>query len=383
MKKNIVLLIVLIVIFFGISIYYAVNKYNADKKSENTIKIGSTLPLTGNSAVWGVPTKEGIELAMHNYNAKGGYKGSKIEVVFEDTKADPKTGVSAINKLISSDKVSAIIDNSNSSVTLAMAPIANNNKVILLPTGSSSPDITNAGDFIFRIWNSDALEGKVIANFIYKTECVKNISLIVVNNNYGIGLKESFVKQFSKLQGKINTTEYFDETTTDFKTIASKVLESKPEGIYIVCYPKQGAGILKQLKELGNTAKLYGAVAFEDNQLLELAGNAANGLKFPLPSPVDTTERFYLEFKNDFEKYFRKDVPFLAAEGFDGFNVIMKAIELSGGYSGPDIKKGLSQIKNYKGVSGLIEFDENGDVNKPFGIREVKNNKFQWYLRKY
>ena len=320
---------------------------------------------------------------MHIYNAKGGYKGSKIEVVFEDTKGDPKTGVSAITKLISSDNVSAIIDNSNSSVTLAMAPIANNNKVVLLPTGSSSPDITNAGDFIFRIWNSDVLEGKVIANFIYKSENVKNISLLVVNNNYGSGLKKAFVKQFSKLQGKIITTEFFDETTTDFKTITSKVLESKPEGIYIICYPKQGAGILRQLKELGNTAKLYGAVGFEDNQLLELAGNAANGLKFPLPSPVDTTENFYLEFKNNFEKHFNKKVPFLAAEGFDGFNVIIRAIELSGGYTGLDIKKGLSQIDNYKGVSGIIEFDKNGDVNKSFGIREVNDNRFEWLIRKF
>jgi len=386
MKNKWKLIIALIIIaFFSIGILYLVDKEkkNNDINKEHIV-LGSTLPLTGNSAVWGVPTKEGIKLALELYNEKGGYKGHKVKVIFEDTKGDPKTGVTAINKLISTDKVIGIIDNSNSAVTLAMAPIANKNKVILLPTGSSSPDITNAGEYIFRIWNSDALEGEIMASYIFTNEKIKTVGILVVNNSYGLGLSNVYKEKFTELGGKISDEEFFDEKESNFKTYISKLLKTNPEGIYIICYPKQGAEILKELKELGNKSKLFGAVAFEDNQLLELAGDAADGLKFPLPSPVDTTNVNYKYFKKNFEQKFHKKVPFLAAEGYDGFNVIMKAIELSGSYkSGDDIKNGLTEIKGYQGVSGLIKFDKNGDVHKPYGIRMIKNSKFAWYIPKY
>src|SRR5438552_4072539 len=130
------------------------------------IKIGAVLPLTGNSALWGVPTKEGVELATEIVNAKGGVNGRKIQVIFEDSTGDPKTAISAVQKLLKTDGVCAIVDNSNSSVTLAIAPVMEQNHTVLLVTGASSPKIAKAGDYIFRIWNSDALEGELIAKYV-------------------------------------------------------------------------------------------------------------------------------------------------------------------------------------------------------------------------
>lgn len=367
MKKIIVILISILLIV------------SCNQQEKETIKIGAILPLTGNSAIWGIPTKEGIELATENLNKEGGIEGKKVKVIFEDTKADPVTATKAIQKLISVDKVIAVIDNSNSSVTLAVAPIVEKNKIPLLVTGASSPKIKYAGDYIFRIWNSDALEGEFMAEFIHNKFNFNNIAIIYVNNNYGVGLKKSFTQSFDKLGGRTNVIETFEENSIDFKTQCSKVISSNPEAIYLICYPKQGAILLKQLKELGNTIQIFGAVAFEDQTLLENAGDAANGLIFPLPAPVDTTLQIYNQFKIDYVLKYNKPVQFLSPEGYDGFNVIAKALKMSSIDDPQNLKDSLYKIINYEGVSGLISFDSYGEVNKPFKLRVVNNNRFEWY----
>ncbi len=352
---------------------------SCNQQKKETIKIGAILPLTGNSAIWGVPTKEGIDLAAEIFNKEGGIEGKKVEIIYEDTKADPVTATKSIQKLFSVDKVIAVIDNSNSSVTLAVSPIVEKNKIPLLVTGASSPKIKDAGDYVFRIWNSDALEGEFMANLVYNKFKFNNIALIYVNNNYGVGLKDAFIQSYQKFGGKTEIIETFEENSIDFKTQCSKVISSNPEAIYLVCYPKQGALLLKQLKELGNTKQIFGAVAFEDPTLLENAGNAANGLIFPLPAPVDTTLKNYNYFKTNYTKKYDKPVQFLAPEGFDGFNIIIKALKMSSIKDSQHLKDNLYKITSYNGVSGLISFDSYGEVHKPFGIRTVNNDRFEWY----
>ncbi|MCE1164622.1 MAG: penicillin-binding protein activator [Bacteroidetes bacterium] len=347
--------------------------------NDNVLKIGAILPLTGNSAVWGIPTKEGIELSASLINNKGGIEGKKIEIIFEDTKADPTTATNAVQKLISIDKVISIIDNSNSSVTLAVAPIVEKSKIPLLVTGASSPKIKDAGDYIFRIWNSDDLEGEFMANYVFDSLKMRRIAIIYVNNNYGVGLSNVFSNSFVNRSGMIVSKETFEESSIDFKTQINKVLLHNFDALYLVCYPKQGAILLKQLKELGNNKQILGAVAFEDPTLLENSGNAAEGLLFPLPAPVDSLNSNYIEFKNAFYDKYKKTIPFLAAEGYDGLSVLIISILIGKSSNPEDIKNNLYKIQKYNGVSGLISFDTFGEVHKPFGIRIIKNNKFEWY----
>ena len=127
-----------------------------------------------------------------------GFNGKIIEVIYEDTKGDPKVAVSALQKLITIDKVNYVIDNSMSSVTLAVAPVAEENKVVLLSTGGSSPKISKAGNYIFRIWNSDDLEGAVTAGFILDSIKMTHLAILYSNNEYGNGLNEVFRNVFFK-----------------------------------------------------------------------------------------------------------------------------------------------------------------------------------------
>lgn len=343
------------------------------------IKIGAILPLTGDVAVWGNNTKEGIDLAVEKINHAGGINGSKIKIIYEDSQALPQHGVSAIRKLITVDKIPAVIDDSVSSVTLAMAPIAEENRVVILATGATAPAISDAGDYIFRIWNSDALEGEVMAKYVYDKLNLRKVAILYVNNDYGKGLDEVFRREFSKKGGEILISESFDQSATDFRSQLAKIKEEAPDAIYLVGYPREVPQCLKQIKELGIQVKVLSTVAFEDPHIVEIAKDAAEGVIYPFPVEPSKEDPALREFLSGYDKKYGKEPGITCDVGYDAVNMIVEAIRLSGGTKGDEIQRGLMMIKDYHGASGLMEFDEKGDVHKPMGMKIVKGGKFEWY----
>jgi len=348
-------------------------------KNEKEIKIGAILPLTGDVAVWGNNTKEGIDLAVEKINNSGGINESKVEIIYEDSKALPSEGVSAIRKLITVDKVSSIIDNSVSSITLAMAPIAENNNVVILATGATAPEISEAGEYIFRIWNSDAEEGTVMADYAYDKLGLRNVAILYVNNDYGKGLNDVFNKEFLERGGKILTSQMFEQSEKDFRTQLTKIKENNPDAVYLVGYPREVPQCLKQMKELRLNVKVLSTVAFEDPHILEIAKDAAEEVIYPYPiTPIEEDTALQVFLTGYLNKY-NKEPGITCDVGYDAVNMIALAIELSGSSKGEDIQKGLMMIKNYHGASGVIEFDKNGDVHKPIGMKTVKDGQFVWF----
>jgi len=343
---------------------------------EGRITIGATLPLSGDAAAWGKNTQEGIELALQEINASGGVLGKQIVVVYEDTQALPKEGVSAYRKLVSVDGVPAIIDDSVSGVTLAMAPMAEKDNVVILATGATAPKISEAGEYIFRIWNSDAYEGEISADYAFDTLGLRSVAILYINNEYGKGLEEVFKSRFESRGGNVPISEAFGQNSTDMRTQLSKIQASNPDGLYLVGYPKEIPIALRQARELGLNVSLLGTVAMQDPQLLESAGYAAEGLMFPYPQ--DPTGEQVDHFKQAFQKQYGKEPGITADVGYDAIKMIVIAIELSGGTTGEDIRIGLNMLKDYPGVSGTMTFDENGDVHKPMGIKIVEGGMFVW-----
>lgn len=350
--------------------------FGCKKEEPKEIKIGATLPLSGDAAVWGNNTREGIELAVEEINSAGGVLGKKIKVVYEDTQALPDKGVSAYRKLTKVDKVPTIIDDSVSSVTLAMAPLAQKDNVVILATGATAPKISEAGKYIFRIWNSDAYEGEVAAQYACTTLNLRKVAILFINNDYGKGLEGVFKTEFARFGGEIVTSESFEQNSTDMRSQVTKIKNSSPDGLYIIGYPKETPIALRQIKELGLKAKLIGTVAMNDPKLIETAGDSVEGLIFPYPRDPSGqhVEQFGIKFNNKYDK----DPGITADVGYDAVKMIVKAIELAKDYSGEDIRKGLNMLKNFPGVSGVMTFDENGDVHKPMGMKIVTAGEFAW-----
>ena len=355
--------LIVVIVILAIAIPLSMKK-PAEKE---VIKIGILTPLTGDAAVWGVEVKNGAEIAYDEIkNAK--IDGRKIELIYEDDQCDATTGVNAIQKLINVDKVKITGGTVCSSVVLAAAKILEDNKVIHLSAGASNPAITNAGDYIFRIWPSDSFEGKKIAEFAVDDLKIKSVGILYINNEYGVGLKEAFTKAFN---GKIKIAESFEPNAKDFKTQLTKIKAQDIDAIYFVANPQEAPLILKQIKEMGiNKTILANGPAMEATDTLKAAGETAEGV-FYAQAKQETTE----EFKTKYKEKFGKDAGFASDLGYDVVKILFNAISYCKGDDTNCIKNFLYNVKDYRGASSIITFDENGDVIVPFVIKQVKEGR--------
>jgi len=375
MKRNIWIGIGIIVVV-ALAIVLIVTQ---TKKEPGEIKIGAILPLTGDAAKWGETSKKGIDLAVEEINKAAGLKGRKVKVIYEDDQGSVKASTDAMTKLAAVDKVPLVIGTLFSSATLAIAPIAEKNKVVLLSPASTAPKITEAGNYIFRNCASDLLEGKEMAQFARENLKLGKIAVIYINNDYGVGLKDVFEAEFRNLGGMIAAFESFEQGGTDFRTQLTKIKAGKSEAIYMPGYPPEMARILRQARELGITTQFLSIVIFEDPTILEIAGDAAEGAIFSsrVYDPK-SGETVVCNFVEAYKAKYESAPDIYAGLAYDAMRIVALAIE-RGGVKSDGIKNALYGIKDFPGVTGTTTFDENGDVIKPIKMKALKSGKFIWY----
>ena len=349
---------------------------NNQQSGKEKYQIGTIIVLTGSAAQYGQWMKNGLELAKDEINSKGGINGHQIELVYEDDKTEAQSAVSAMNKLDATLNSPVVIAALTSKSTLAIAPIAESKKKVLFAVCASSPDLTNSGDYIFRNWPSDNEEGRLMAEYAYNTLGYRNIVELTINNDYGLGLKKVFAQKFVELGGAIVSSEEFPENATDFRSVLARLKSQKFDAIYMPSHAKEVATFLKQMKENNLDYKVLGNVAYESPDLLNIAGNAAEGVIFTTPAfNPDSKDTTIQTFTTAYEKRFGSKPENFAAHAYDALKIIALAIE-KGGYTSDGIKSELYKISNYPGVSGMTTFDKNGDVQKPAIIKQVKNGQF-------
>lgn len=367
--KTILWLVAILIIIGGI--WYGMSRKPAEKE---VIKIGAILPLSGEAAVWGENAKSGIELAKEQINNAGGINGRKIKVIYEDTKCEPATGVSVIQKLINFDEVQAVIGGICSSVTLATAPIADQNEVVLITPGSSADSISQAGQYIFRNYPKNSQFLNKIIEIIEKLD-KKRVAILYVNNDYGLGLKDYALERIPR--EKIVLVETHNQKETDFRTTLTKLKAVNSEIVILATYYTDGSLILKQSKEKGIETLFMGTDCFDDPKVIEIAGRAADGIIFSTVG-LGFAPRF-LEFQQLYKEKYGQEPVFLSDFGYDTLNIIVEAIK-KGNYNGEIIKNYLYSMKDYSGASNIISFDENGDLINPlFILKTIKNGQFVLY----
>jgi len=347
-----------------------------------TIKIGAILPLTGDISEYGKRTKMGIDLAIDEINGNGSPFKNRYNIVYEDDKGVPKDGVNSVQKLIDINKINYIIGSVSSTVTLAILPIIDQRKVILFSPAASSPKLTGMSSYFFRDWPSDLLEATVLSDFAFKTLKFKKISILYVNNDYGIGLRNEFIRHFKELGGSILNDESYAQSATDFRSQLDKIKNSKPEAIYLSGYHREMAIATKQIKEVGIPCQILGNADYGVQELLEMTGTASEGAIFSIPEylPNDTTSSIK-HFTMEFRKKYGKEPSIFEANGYDALMVIAQAIDAVGNDT-KRVSDFISSLKHFKGASGDISFDQKREVVKPITIKTVENGAFINFLNK-
>lgn len=343
-------------------------------------KIGAMLPLSGDAASYGDEGRKGIDLAVEEINAGGGIKGRQLKVIYEDSRAASKEGAAAMQKLATVDKVPAVIGGITSAETLAAAPIAERNKVVLLSPTASAPKISDAGEFIFRIWPSDTAEGTTLANFAYNSLGLLKVAILHLKNEYGVAIKDVFTKRFTFLGGTVVATESYGEQDTDFRSQLDKIKATKPQAIYLISYYKDAALVFRQAREKGIKVQFLGTTAIEEPKMVELAGDAAEGVIYPLAGGFDkkSTSEIVRKFYESYRRKYNEEPGWVAAQCYDTVKLIAYCME-KGGLKGPAIQSVMAQIRDYRGATGDISFDEKGDVIKQVVIKTIRNGQFVPY----
>lgn len=357
-----------LIVFLLITLCITSCKTNSDE-----IVIGAILPLTGDAASYGISAREGYELAIHEINMQNPDK--KIIIKFEDSKASAKEAVSAYLKLKNIDNPPIIFGLLSSPEVLSVSPIAEKDKTIIFSSGASSPLISSAGEYVFRNVPSDLLEATLMAETAIGKLNLKKIAIIYINSDYGIGAQSKFKQRYEELGGQIIAEESFIANQTDFKTNLLKIKNSNPDGIYFIGYKELGR-MVKQAKELNIKAQYLSNALFEDPEILEISGNAAEGLIFTTfyfdpESDDQRTKSFVQNYK---DKYGKLPDGFAVA-AYDAIHVVFNALE-DNVISSETIRSSLYLLSSFDGLLGDFSFDSNGDVILPVKLKTISNNKF-------
>ena len=357
MKNIIIALIIIVAIWIGWSVYQT-------SAPTAVVKIGVMIPLTGDVATYGESVKNAITYAASQVDS------DNIEIIFEDSKCEGKDAANAINKLINIDKASVIIGELCSGATLAAAPIAEQNQVVLISPASTSPDITNAGEYIFRTIPSDALQGAFAADLVHAQDA-QRLAVIYSNDDYGQGFEAVLREKFSELGGTVVASEAVDRGSTDARTQLTKIRAANPDAVYIISNSTAATvAILKQMKEVGIVnIPVLGSEGLRSPDIIEGAGVAAEGLI------VSSVSSGTSDFITGYNQVYGTDPGPFAAQAYDAFMIIVQAIN-AGAVTGTEIKEAIAGV-TYEGASGTISFDDNGDVTGGYDVVLVNDGKFK------
>jgi branched-chain amino acid transport system substrate-binding protein len=335
-----------------------------------TIKVGVLLPLTGSQAKFGEIEKRSFEMAAEEINAKGGVKGKKIELLFEDDTGKPDVGRSGVEKLISREKVPVITGGYSSSVTAAATPVAQQFKVPFVVCTGSADDITEKKyDYVFRI-NPPASEyPNAVQSFLQEVaKDVKTAALLYENSSFGQSSSKSFEEDAKRLGLKIVVKEGYQAGAIDFKPILTKVKAANPDMIYMVSYVMDASLLMRQSKELRINPKMFvgGGAGFTLPEFAKSAGDASDGVfsatlwieTLPFPGAK--------EYFNKFKKKYGAETEYHGAEAYAAMYVVADALQRAKSITPKDVRDALAttDMKTAFGPVKFVSYDKKTQQNK-------------------
>jgi branched-chain amino acid transport system substrate-binding protein len=352
---------------------------DARPAADDVILLGEVGSLTGSEAAFGISTRNGIELALEEVNAAGGVKGKKVAVRVYDNQSKPEEAAAAATRLITQDKVVAILGEVASSNSLAMAPKAQEAKVPMVSPSSTNPRVTEVGDYIFRVCFIDPFQGAVMARYAHEKLGFKTVAILTDKKSaYSEGLTEVFKKKFTDLGGTIVGIEAYGKGDTDFRAQLTNVKKLKPEGLYVPGYYQDVALIADQAQQLGVKVTMMGGDGWDSQKLFELGGEAVEGAYVSNHYSADDPSPRVQDFIRKYQARFKAVPDSLAALGYDAAMVVIDAMKRAPDLSGPALRDAIAATKDFPGVAGTITLDENRNPVKPAVVLKVEGGKFKY-----
>ena len=362
---------------FGLAVVLSM----ATGAAAENIRIGVASPFTGDLAAYGDNIKAGVSLKLKEINDAGGINGQQVELVWGDDLCAPKEAGTVGSKFAADESIVAVIGHLCSSATLAAVPIYVRAGLASISPTSTNPTIGDVGKgWFFRNCYTDDFQGKYLASYVVpKLLGKKSVAIFYENNDYAIGLKDSFVAGAKAAGVNVIGAEAYVSKTTDFTPQLTKLLRDKPDTIFLCGYHPEGALIAGQARKLGFNGPLFGADGIDNEDYIKIGGKATDNTYLTVPFLAASAGPEGKAFAKRFKEAYDRDVDWMSANAYDCLGILAEVIAKTG----PDrqkIREGLaalnSEANGYKGITGLTYFDKKGDCAKPAFVKLVKDGKF-------
>jgi branched-chain amino acid transport system substrate-binding protein len=343
--------------------------------AQEEFKYGAVSPVTGPIPQFGEYFIRGSQLALEDIEKGGWIGGKKIRIVLEDGKNDPKISLAALNKLLSVDKV-PIVETVGSSVVLALGPVAQQQNIVLVNTAAQNPNIRKIGNFIFSLVPLADTVMQTTAVYGIEGMKAKTAMIMLVNNEYGRGVADTFQKIFEERGGKVVAREIHAQGETDFNTHLTKVRFTNPDVLFFVGHDNELGYALKKAKQIGMKTPWLVAPGVFTPLSLSIAGDAAEGVRAAdyLFDPVMGTERMKAFGKRHQEKF--GVLPnFATACSYNSLMLYAAALK-SGARTPAQIRDFYKSVKGFDGVSGPITLGADGITTEEPVMRVIREGKF-------
>jgi branched-chain amino acid transport system substrate-binding protein len=341
-----------------------------------SIVIGHFASMTGPQATFGISTDQAIRLAIKERNAKGGVKGRQVALVTIDDAGKQTEAATAVTRLINDHKAVAILGEVASSLSLAGGPIAQKSKIPMISPSSTNPDVTDVGDYIFRVCFLDDFQGWVAAKFAKENLKAQKVAILYDQAQaYSSGLADYFEKAFKEMGGTVVTKQAYTGGNLEISSQLQSIKGAGAEVVFLPGYYSDAGTIIRKAKESGITAKFLGGDGWDSEELPKIAGAAINGNFFSNHYAPEEDRPEVKNFVASYKKEYGKTPDGLAALGYDAALVLFDAMERAPSLDGKALRDAIAATKNFTGVTGTFSIDDNRNAQKSAVIVEYKDGK--------
>ncbi len=351
-------------------------------RAQETYRMGLALPLTGAQALYGQDQITAAEWAVADINKAGGINGKKLEMVVLDTQADPQVGINAVNRLVKVENVPVFVTGF-SGVVKAVAPIANDNKVVELSVGANSPSVAQLGEYVYTTYPLADIDITALAKYTAKELGKKRAAVLYINDETGSVAADVYRKTFTEAGGQIVAFEAYDPKATDFTGQILKVRAANPEIIHIHGLVADTPQVIAQMRQLGLNQVITSYAAIYNPRLIQSLGKGAEGIIVtslaPGPDDSEKVKDYVARWQKEkgrepnglpYTQYLY-DAPWLVAEVFKSLD--KKGVKPTG----EAFRKEMVALSKFDlPVTGMTEMLTNHTVNKPVYLMEVKDGKW-------
>ena len=344
----------------------------------DSIKIGFNAPLTGFAAADGNSARVGAELAVEQVNTAGGIGGKQLELVIYDDQASPKESAPLAVKLITQDNVAAGISGSYSGATRAAATIYQENSVPYISAYAVHPDITRAGDYVFRTSFVGEVQGRAGAKLIGEMMGHKRVVMITLNNDFGKSLANGFKEKAADFGIEIVNEYEYSIKDREFGAIVSKTKSDEPDAIYASGYFFTAGPLVRQLRAAGIEVPVIGQEGYDSQKFIEIAGPDAEGVIITTSLDRDSADAVTQDFISGFEAKAGYPSDMVAASAHTAVLVMADALARATDDSAAALREAIAGA-SVMASTGQISFNALGEVQKDVQIQIVKDGNWRHY----